>query len=268
MMKQNLLNITLSYVFDFFQNRNFFKDLKNKTKIIKMASKFGFETTALEVVEGIDLKGKEVIVTGASAGIGIETARALAKAGARVVLGVRNLEKAEPVAKDIRESTKNPNVEVEKLDLGSLASVNEFVKRYLEKKRPLNILINNAGVSAGSKSYTVDGFETDFGTNHIGHFALTIGLIPALIEGYKQSGKKSRVVNVASLVHISSDVVFDDINFKNRQWDVTPAYGQSKTANILFSVALNHLYSDKGIVSNALMPGNYFDRIILNTYYN
>ena len=233
-----------------------------------MASKFGFESTAMEVVEGIDLKGKEVIVTGASAGIGIETARALAKAGARVVIGARNLEKAEPIAKDIRESTKNPNVEVEKLDLGSLASVNEFVKRYLEKKRPLHILINNAGVSAGNKSYTVDGFETDFGTNHVGHFALTIGLIPALIEGYKQSGKKSRVVNVSSLVHISSDVVFDDINFKNRQWDVTPAYGQSKTANILFSVALNHLYSDKGIVSNALMPGNYFDRNFLSSIYD
>jgi NAD(P)-dependent dehydrogenase (short-subunit alcohol dehydrogenase family) len=208
MMKQNLLNITLSYVFDFFQNRNFFKDLKNKTKIIKMASKFGFETTALEVVEGIDLKGKEVIVTGASAGIGIETARALAKAGARVVLGVRNLEKAEPVAKDIRESTKNPNVEVEKLDVASLASVNEFVKRYLEKKIPLHILVNNAGISAASKSYTVDGFENNFGTNHIGHFALTIGLIPALIEGYKQSGKKSRVINVSSIAHAVSDVVF------------------------------------------------------------
>jgi NAD(P)-dependent dehydrogenase (short-subunit alcohol dehydrogenase family) len=218
-------------------------------------SKFGAKSTALEVVEGINLKGKEVIVTGASAGIGIETARALAKAGARVVIGARNLEKAEPVAKDIRQSTKNPNVEVEKLDLGSLASVNEFVKRYLEKKRPLNILINNAGVWETSKSYTVDGFETDFGTNHVGHFALTLGLIPALIEGYKQSGKKSRVVNVSSLAHAITDIVYDDINFKNREFNSRSAYGQSKTANILFSVALNHFYSDKGIVSNALMPG-------------
>ena len=223
-----------------------------------MSSKFGAKSTAMEVVEGIDLKGKEVIVTGASAGIGIETARALAKAGARVVIGARNLEKAEPVAKDIRESTKNPDVEVEKLDLGSLASVNEFVKRYLEKKRPLHILINNAGVMEASKSYTVDGFETDFGTNHVGHFALTLGLIPALIEGFKQSGKKSRVVNVSSLAHAYSDIVYDDINFKNREWTIFAAYGQSKTANILFSVALNHFYSDKGIVSNALMPGNVF----------
>ena len=219
-------------------------------------SKFGFETKALEVVEGINLKGKEIIITGASAGIGIETARALAKAGARVLIGARNLQKAEAVAKDIRESTKNPNVEVEKLELGSLASVNEFVKRYLEKKRPLHILINNAGVMEATKSYTVDGFETDFGTNHVGHFALTIGLIPALIEGYKQSGKKSRVVNVSSYAHTFSDIVYDDINFNNREFTMRSAYGQSKTANMLFSVALNHFYSDKGIVSNSLMPGN------------
>jgi NAD(P)-dependent dehydrogenase (short-subunit alcohol dehydrogenase family) len=218
-------------------------------------SKFGFHTKAMEVVEGINLKGKEVIITGASAGIGVETARALAKAGARVVIGARNLEKAEPIAKEIRESTNNPNVEVEKLDLGSLASVNDFVKRYLEKKRPLHILINNAGVMETAKSYTVDGFETNFGTNHVGHFALTLGLVPALIEGYKQSGKKSRVVNVASLTHTYSDIVYEDINFKNREYNMRLGYGQSKTANMLFSVAFNHFYSDKGIVSNSLMPG-------------
>ena len=218
-------------------------------------SKFGFETKALEVVEGINLKGKEVIITGASDGIGVETARALAKAGARVVIAARNLQKAEPVAKDIRESTKNPNVEVEKLELSSLASVNEFVKRYLEKKRPLHILINNAGVWESVKSYTADGFETTFGTNHVGHFALTLGLIPALIEGFKQSGKKSRVVNVSSLGHAFSNIIYDDINFKTREFDSRLAYAQTKTANILFSVALNHFYSDKGIVSNALMPG-------------
>jgi NAD(P)-dependent dehydrogenase (short-subunit alcohol dehydrogenase family) len=231
-----------------------------------MSSKFGFNTKALEVVEGIDFDGKEIIITGASAGIGVETARALAKAGARVVIGARNIDKAKAVAKDIRESTKNPNVEVEKLELGSLASVNEFVDRYLEKKRPLHILVNNAGIVASSKSYTVDGFENDFGTNYVGHFALTLGLIPALIEGYKQSGRKSRVVNVSSHAHAVSDVVFDDINFKNRDWDIFPAYGQSKTANILFSVALTHLYSDKGIVSNAFMPGNNILQLLLKKY--
>ena len=224
-----------------------------------MSSKFGAKTTALEVVKGVDLRGKDAIVTGGSAGIGIETVRALAKAGARVVIGARNLDKAEAVAKDIRESTKNPNVEVEKLELNSLASVNEFVKKYLEKKRPLHILVNNAGVMEEAKSYTVDGFENHFGTNYIGHFALTHGLIPALIEGYKQSGKKSRVVNVSSMGHSFSDIVYDDINFKNRDFLWIAAYAQSKTGNVLLSVALTHLYSDKGIVSNALMPGSFIE---------
>jgi NAD(P)-dependent dehydrogenase (short-subunit alcohol dehydrogenase family) len=221
-------------------------------------SKLGAKSTAMEAIEGIDLKGKEIIVTGASSGIGIETVRALAKAGARIVLAVRDTAKAEPVAKDIRESTNNSNIEIEKLDLDSLASVNEFVKRYLEKKRPLHILINNAGIMACPKAYTVDGFESQFGTNHIGHFALTIGLIPALLEGYKQTGKKSRVVNVSSIAHARSNVDFNDINFKNRDYDPWVSYGQSKTSNILFSVGLTHFYSDQGIVSNALMPGKCF----------
>lgn len=220
-------------------------------------SKLGAKSTAMEAIEGIDLKGKEIIVTGASSGIGIETVRALAKAGARIVLAVRDTAKAEPVAKDIRESTNNSNLEIEKLDLDSLASVNEFVKRYLEKKRPLHILINNAGIMACPKAYTVDGFESQFGTNHIGHFALTIGLIPALLEGYKQTGKKSRVVSVSSIAHARSNVDFSDINFKNRDYDPWVSYGQSKTSNILFSVGLTHFYSDQGIVSNALMPGKY-----------
>ena len=220
-----------------------------------MSSKFGFETNALEVVEGVDLSGKEIIITGGSSGIGIETTRALAKAGARITMGARNLEKAEAIAKEIRESTKNPNIEVEQLELGSLASVNEFVKRYLEKKRPLNILINNAGVLAASKSQTVDGFETDFGTNHVGHFALTLGLIPALIDGYKQSGKKSRVVSLSSMAHVISDIIYDDVNFTDREWNLFSAYGQSKTANMLFSVGLTHHYSDKGVISNSVMPG-------------
>lgn len=220
-----------------------------------MSSKFDGKSTALEVIEGHDLRNKDFIVTGASSGIGIETARALAKAGARVVIAARDIKKAEEVAKDIRESTKNPHVEVEELKLDSLSNVNAFVKRYLDKKRPLHCLINNAGVMACPKSYTEDGFETQFGTNHMGHFALTIGLLPALKEAYKQTGKKSRVVNVSSLAHVYSNVDFDDINFKTREYEPFKSYGQSKTANILFSVELTDLYSSEGIVSNALMPG-------------
>lgn len=209
-------------------------------------SKFGFNSTAMEVVEGHDLRNRDFIVTGASSGIGIETVRAVAKAGARVVVGVRDVAKGEAVAKELRESTKNPNIEVEKLELDNLASVREFVQRYLAKKRPLSCLINNAGIAACPKSYTVDGFEKQFGTNHMGHFVLTIGLLPALEEAYKLSGRKSRVVNVSSLAHIYTDIHYDDVNYKSRDYDKWQAYGQSKTANILFSVALTHLYSDKG----------------------
>jgi NAD(P)-dependent dehydrogenase (short-subunit alcohol dehydrogenase family) len=209
-------------------------------------TKFGFSSTALEVIEGHDLKNRDFIVTGASSGIGIETVRALAKAGARIVCAVRDVTKGEEVAKELRESTKNPNIEVEKLELDNLTSVREFVKLYLAKKRPLHCLINNAGIMACPLSYTVDGFESQFGTNHMGHFVLTIGLLPALQEGFKTTGKKSRVVNVSSLAHRFSDIVFDDINFKTRDYDKFKSYGQSKTANILFSVALTQLYSEKG----------------------
>lgn len=217
--------------------------------------KFNAKSTALEVIEGHDLRNKDFIVTGASSGIGIETARVLAKAGARVVITARDLKKGEEVAREIRESTGNSLVEVEELKLDSLESVNAFVKRYLDKKRPLHCLINNAGVMACPKSYTIDGFETQFGTNHMGHFALTIGLLPALKEAYKQTGRNSRVVNVSSLAHMYSDVIFEDINFKNREYDAFKSYGQSKTANILFSIALTEHYSKDGIFSNALMPG-------------
>jgi NAD(P)-dependent dehydrogenase (short-subunit alcohol dehydrogenase family) len=222
-----------------------------------MSSKlFNARSTALEVIEGHDLSKYEIIVTGGSSGIGVETVRALAKAGARVVIGARDLVKAEEIAKQIREETKNPQVEVEKLELDSLASVRDFVKRYLDKKRPLNILINNAGVMACPLAYTVDGFESQFGTNHMGHFALTLGLISALEEGTKVLGKKSRVVNVSSLAHVRSNIDFDDINFKHgRVYDPFVSYGQSKTANMLFSVELSKLYSDRGIFSNSVMPG-------------
>jgi NAD(P)-dependent dehydrogenase (short-subunit alcohol dehydrogenase family) len=223
-----------------------------------VAPKFGHDTTALEVIKAYNsnLKGYEVIVTGASSGIGIETARALAQAGARVIIGARDLVKAEEVAKDVRQSTGNDQVEVEKIELDNLASVNDFVKRYLAKDRPLHILVNNAGIMGCPLSYTVDGFESQFGTNHMGHFALTIGLLPALKRGVKESGRNVRVVNVSSLAHRMGDVDFNDINFKNgRVYAPFVSYGQSKTANILFSNALTKHYSNEGIFSNSLMPG-------------
>ncbi|CAF0821491.1 unnamed protein product [Brachionus calyciflorus] len=221
-----------------------------------MSSKqFNAKSTAMEVIEGHNLTGYEIIVTGASSGIGVETARALAKAGATVVLAARDMNKLKQVADDLKKTTGNNKIEIEKLELDSLESVNEFVKRYLAKNRPLNILINNAGVMGCPFSHTKDGFELQFGTNHIGHFALTLGLIPALKRGAKSNGRKSRVINLTSLGHVLSDVDLKDPNFKSRAYDPWAAYGQSKTANVLFSVALTKLYSCQGIYSNAVHPG-------------
>ena len=209
-----------------------------------MSKKFGEKTTALEVIEGHNLSGKEVIVTGGSSGIGVETVRALAKAGARVVIAARDLKRANEVKDDVIQTTGNNNVEVEELELGSLKSVDKFIERYLAKKRPLHILINNAGVMNTPQSVTEDGFETQFGINHIGHFALTVGLLPALKEA-----KNARVVMVSSLAHVFSNVVFEDINFKNRQYEGFISYGQSKTANVLMAVELTRRFKAHGITS-------------------
>jgi len=221
-----------------------------------MSRQFGEHTPALQVVEGIDLNGFEVIVTGGNSGIGVETVRALAKAGARCILCARDTAKAQLVADDIIKSTGNNKVEVEQLELDSLDNVDKFVQRFIAKKRPLNILVNNAGVMACPKSYTKDGFETQFGTNHLGHFALTVGLLPALKEGAKTSNKKSRVVNLSSTAHAMSNVDFNDINFtKGREYEEFVSYGQSKTCNALFSLGLTRKFSHEGIFSNAVMPG-------------
>ena len=185
-----------------------------------MSKKFGERSTALEVIEGHNLSGKEIIVTGAASGIGVETARALAKAGARVVIAARDLKRSNEVKDDIIKTTGNKNIEVEELELGSLKSVQKFVERYLAKKRPLHILINNAGVMDTPQGTTEDGFELQFGINHVGHFALTVGLLPVLKEA-----KNARVINLSSLGHSSSDIVYDDINFKNRPYEGFQAYG-------------------------------------------
>ncbi|XP_047129591.2 retinol dehydrogenase 12-like [Hydra vulgaris] len=224
-----------------------------------MCSKFGEDTTAMEVVEGISLRGYEVIVTGRNSGIGVETLRALAKAGARCVLCTRDLEKGHHVAKELIASTKNDQIEVE---LDSLKSVDDFVERFLAKKRPLNILVNNAGVMACPKSFTKNGFEKQFGINHLRHFALTIRLLPALKEGAKQMSNKSRVINVSSTAHAFSNVDFNDIHFtKGREYKRFVSYGQSKTCNFLFSLALAKRFFNDGIASNSVMPGNIIELI-------
>lgn len=185
------------------------------------AQRFGRTSTAMQVIEGHDLSGKEVIVTGGASGIGLETVRALAKAGARVVIATRNLQQAQEVAQRLMKETGSNKIEAERLDLASLKSVHEFSKNFLAKKRPLHILVNNAGVMACPLSYTEDGLEMQIGTNHFGHFALTMDLIPALKEAAKQSGKNARVVNVSSNAHIHSNIIFDDIHFKKTPYVVS-----------------------------------------------
>ncbi len=214
------------------------------------ASKFGAKSTAREVIAGHDLHGRDAIVTGGASGIGVETVRALAAAGARVVLATRDRAKGEAVAASLRKETGGGAIEFRALDLASLASVRAFVAEYLTLNRKLNILINNAGIMATPLSYTVDGFESQFGTNHIGHFALTVGLLPAL-----RAAGMARIVALTSIGHRRSDVHFEDLNFRQRPYDPWNAYGQSKTANVLFAVATTERYGGDGIIANAVHPG-------------
>jgi NAD(P)-dependent dehydrogenase (short-subunit alcohol dehydrogenase family) len=209
---------------------------------------FGFESTAAEVVEGIDLSGKRAIVTGGASGIGIETARALAGAGADVTLAVRDTGAGERTATDITATTGSTAVHVGRLDLADRASVAAFVASW---SGPLHLLINNAGVMAlPDLQLTPEGWELQFATNHLGHFALAHGLHGALA-----AAGGARIVSLSSRGHLRSPVVFDDINFSSRPYDPWLAYGQSKTANVLLAVEATRRWSGDGIVANAVHPG-------------
>src|SRR5262249_45285346 len=211
---------------------------------------FGAETTASEVADGIDLSGKVALVTGGSSGLGQETARVLAERGAHVILTARNVPKGEEVAAGIRASTKNERVEVEELELGSLKNIHAFARRVLERHPSLHIVVNNAGVMASPPAKTADGFELQFGSNHLGHFVMTCLLAPALLRA-----APSRVVSVSSRGHHMSPVVFDDIQFERRPYDKWLAYGQAKSANVLFAVGLDRRLGARGVHANALHPG-------------
>ncbi len=212
--------------------------------------RFGADSTTSDVLAGIDLTGKVAIVTGGSGGLGEETARALAEKGARVILTARDRAKGEAAVKGIRSSTGNANVDMEELELASLESVRGFARRVLAKHQRLHILINNAGVMACPHGKTADGYELQFGTNHVGHFLLTCLLAPAL-----RAGAPSRVVSVSSRGHHASPVVFEDIHFERRAYDKWLAYGQSKTANVLFAVELDRRLGGAGVRAYALHPG-------------
>jgi len=210
-------------------------------------SPFGFDSTAAEVIADIDLSGKRAIVTGASSGIGVETARALASAGAEVTLAVRDTEAGQRTATDISASTGS-TAHVGRLDLADQSSVAEFAASW---SGPLHLLVNNAGVMALPElTLTPDGWELQFATNHLGHFALALGLHDALA-----AAGDARIVSLSSRGHLRSPVVFDDINFTSRPYDPWLAYGQSKTANILFAVEATRRWAVDGITANAVHPG-------------
>ena len=211
---------------------------------------FGADTTADEVLEGIDLSGRVALVTGGTSGLGAESARALASKGAEVVLTARDAPKGEVVAASIRSSTGNQAVTVEELELADLASVRAFAERFVAEHDSIDILVNNAGVMACPRGATSDGFELQFGTNHLGHFVLTCLIAPTLLNG-----GPARVVSVSSRGHQRSPVVFDDIGYERREYDKWTAYGQSKTANVLFAVELDRRLHDQGVRAFALHPG-------------
>jgi NAD(P)-dependent dehydrogenase (short-subunit alcohol dehydrogenase family) len=218
----------------------------------RITTPFEWDSTAAEVVEGIDLSGRRAIVTGAASGIGVETARALADAGAEVTLAVRNMDAGAKTAADIAESTGNEHVDVGRLELADRDSIAAFVAAW---DGPLDLLVNNAGVMAlPDLELSDDGWELQFATNHLGHFALALGLYEALA-----SAGAARIVSLTSRGHLRSPVIFDDINFAFRPYDPWLAYGQSKTANMLFAVEATRRWQGDGITANAVHPGAITD---------
>jgi NAD(P)-dependent dehydrogenase (short-subunit alcohol dehydrogenase family) len=213
----------------------------------RFTTEFGHDSTAAEVTRGIDLTGRRIVVTGAASGIGVETARALAGAGAEVTLAVRNVEAGESTAREISASTGNPNVDVQYLDLADRASIAAFTGQW---SGPLHVLVNNAGVMASPELHTPEGWELQFATNHLGHLALALGLHDALA-----AAGSARIVALSSSAHRRSPVVFEDIHFERRDYDPWLAYGQSKTANVLFAVEATRRWAADGITVNAVMPG-------------
>jgi len=212
-------------------------------------AQFGFHSTAEEVSQGIDLKGKVVIVTGGSSGLGQESSRVFALRGAHVILAVRDVKKGQVVADEIKLSTGNSQVEVLQLELSSFASIRTFAQAFKDKGLPLHVLLNNAGIMA-VPFQLISGYESQFATNHLGHFLLTNLLAPILV-----ASAPSRVVCLSSVGHRRSPIRFDDINFEKEGYQKWTAYGQSKTANILFAKELQKRLGPKGVTAFSLHPG-------------
>jgi len=214
-----------------------------------MTHSFGATSTTDEVLQGIDLTAKRVLVTGVSAGLGVETARALAAHGAEVVGTARDLAKAQRATEQVRsQAARGGSLQLVQLDLASLESVRRCADGLLAAGKPFDVIIANAGVMACPKGTTVDGFETQLGTNHLGHFVLVNRIASLLRRG-------SRLVNLSSTGHRYSDVDLDDPNFERSPYAEFIAYGRSKTANVLFAVEFDRRHRARGVRATAVHPG-------------
>jgi NAD(P)-dependent dehydrogenase (short-subunit alcohol dehydrogenase family) len=213
-------------------------------------SRFDGASTTDQVIEGVSLKGKYAVVTGASSGLGLETCRVLAAAGAKVLMVARNKEALEAAAAEIRQQQPDAQLLTQIMDLADLDSVRSAAAAILQRTDKIQLLINNAGVMACPLMRTVQGFEMQFGTNHVGHFLLTGLLSPALING-----SPSRVINLSSAGHKFGPFNFSDPNYHQREYDKWQAYGESKTANVLFSVELDLRMRERGVRAFAVHPG-------------
>jgi NAD(P)-dependent dehydrogenase (short-subunit alcohol dehydrogenase family) len=214
-----------------------------------MTHSFGSTSTTDEVLRGINMSGKRVLVTGVSAGLGVETARALAAHGAQVVGAARDLTKARAATEQVRAQAANGgSLDFVQLDLASLDSVRRCADGLLAASKPFDVIIANAGVMACPKGTTVDGFETQFGTNHLGHFVLVNRIATLLKAG-------SRLVNLSSAGHRFTDVNLEDPNFEHSPYDEFTAYGRSKTANVLFAVEFDRRHRARDVRATAVHPG-------------
>ena len=211
---------------------------------IPISSGFGAASTAADVIKGIDLSNTTAIVTGGYSGLGLETARVLHAAGSKVIVPTRDRAKAAKALAGL------DGIEIEAMDLLDPASIEAFASRFIETARPLNILVNSAGIMVCPLARDARGYESQFATNHLGHFQLVKHLLPAL-----RQANGARVVSVSSWGHHFSPVVFEDPNFDRRDYDRWSAYGQSKTANILFTVALDARCKAQGVRAFSLHPG-------------
>lgn len=211
---------------------------------------FGFDSTTDDVLDGIDLHGTVAVITGASTGIGLETARALASVGAEIVMAGRNADKHAVAMTTIRDRHPDARITHVELDLTALASARAAAVIIAAAHPRIDLLINNAGVMFTPLERTTEGFELQFGTNHLGHFVFTNHLLGAL-----RAGAPSRIVNLSSGGHQSSDIIWDDPNYHISEYDKFQSYGQAKTANILFSVELDRRLAPLGVQSYAVHPG-------------